>query len=478
MGNYETVIGLEVHLQLLTESKIFCGCSTQFGLLPNSSTCPVCLGLPGALPVLNEKVFFYATKTALALSCQIQDTIKFDRKNYYYPDLPKNFQISQYDKPLAYKGFLEIVSEGKKKKIGITRVHIEEDAGKLMHDSKKGCSLVDLNRTGMPLLEIVSESDLRSPEEAMLYLQNLKAILKYLRVSDCNMEEGSLRCDANISLRLRGEKKLGVKTELKNMNSFKAVRDALFYEVSRQREALETGGTIQQETRLWDENKKISIVMRTKEESHDYRYFPEPDLVPFMVDKKKVAEIKRALPELPEAKKERLMKQYALSDYDATVLTREVETALFFEDTVKFVNKPKDIANWISGDIAAYLKQSNRMINQTKLTPSNLALLISLIYSRQITGKIAKEILPEIFKKGTSPETIVSQRGLKQISDDDELAKVIDKVLFENSKSVSDYRRGKINAITYLIGQIMKATQGKANPQKVNEILKKMLGQT
>ncbi|MFH1381019.1 MAG: Asp-tRNA(Asn)/Glu-tRNA(Gln) amidotransferase subunit GatB [Candidatus Omnitrophota bacterium] len=475
MEKYETVIGLEVHVQLLTETKVFCGCSTKFGLLPNSSTCPVCLGLPGSLPVLNEKAFIYAIKTALALNCTIQDTIKFDRKNYYYPDLPKNFQISQYDKPLAYNGFLEIGKGDQKKKIGITRAHMEEDAGKLIHEPEKGFSLVDLNRAGTPLLEIVSEPDIRSPEDAVLYLQNLKAILKYLKVSDCNMEEGSLRCDANVSLRRVGEKKLGVKTELKNMNSFKAVRDALFYEVNRQSEALDNNEVIRQETRLWDENQKRTLVMRTKEESHDYRYFPEPDLVPFTVDKKEIAEIRRLLPELPQAKKERLIKEYSLNENDADILTREVETCEFFEKTASLVKDPKDAANWITGDIASYLKNTGQAINRSKLTYVYLADIINLIYSGEITGKIAKEILREVFTRGLAPKALVDKLDLRQMTDDGALEAAIDKVLAENSKSVNDYKSGKKNAITYLIGQIMKETKGKANPQKVNEAIKRKL---
>lgn len=475
MDKYEVVIGLEAHVQLSTESKVFCGCSTKFGLPANSSTCPVCLGLPGVLPVLNEKAFSYAIKTALALSCKIQDNIKFDRKNYYYPDLPKNFQISQYDKPLAYSGYLEVESAGGKKKIRINRVHLEEDAGKLMHDAKRGTSYVDFNRCGIPLLEIVSEPDLSSPEEASLYLQSLKTILQYIDVSDCNMEEGSLRCDANISVRPRGESSLGVKTELKNMNSFKAVRDALSYEAKRQGELLKKGDRVVQETRLWDEEKGITLSMRTKEETHDYRYFPEPDLVPLTVDRSEIEKIKRGLPELPQAKKKRFISRYALSEYDAGVLTRDMEISVFFEETARLVNRPKEITNWLSGDIASILNEKKATLKETRFKPEHLAELITIIRSEEITGKTAKEILPEVFDTGVSPRKIVSRKGLKQIKDTGELAAIVDSVLLENEKSVNDYKKGKKAALTFLVGQVMRKAKGKANPQKANEILREKL---
>ena len=472
---YEVVIGLEAHVQLFTESKAFCGCSTKFGLAPNSSTCPVCLGLPGVLPVLNKKAFLYAIKTALALNCRIQDIIKFDRKNYYYPDLPKNFQISQYDKPLAYSGYIEIEHNNAKKKIRITRVHLEEDAGKLMHDAGKGLSYVDFNRAGMPLLEIVSEPDMRSPEESYVYLQDLKAILQYLKVSDCNMEEGSLRCDANISVRLKNETALGVKAELKNMNSFKAVRDALSYEANRQVELLQKGEKIAQDTRLWNERKGITEVMRIKEEAHDYRYFPEPDLVPFTVDKKEVDKLKESLPELPQAKKKRFITLYGLSKYDAGVLTRDVEISDFFEEVVRIFNEPKEIANWLSGNIASILNEKKTTIGETRFKPAYLAELLELIRAEDITGKMAKEILPEIFKLGKSPKEIVRSKGLRQIKDTGELAGVVEAVLKENKKSVDDYKKGKVNALTFLVGQVMRKTKGQANPKKANEILRKKL---
>ena len=475
MKDYEVVIGLEVHVQLMTESKAFCGCSTKFGLPPNSSTCPVCLGLPGVLPVLNEKAFRYALKTGLALDCKVQDLIKFDRKNYYYPDLPKNFQISQYDKPLAYGGCLEIEKDGEKKVIRITRVHLEEDAGKLIHDDKNGVSYVDLNRAGTPLMEIVSEPDLRNPEDASLYLQTLKAILECLGVSDCNMEEGSLRCDANISMRVRGDEKLGVKTELKNMNSFKAVKDALTYEAERQKELLENGEKIIQDTRLWNDTKGITIAMRSKEESHDYRYFPEPDLVPFTVSEEEIKKLRESIPELPQAKTKRFIEEYGLSEYNAKSLTRDMKIAEFFEKTVNITKSPKEVANWLLGDISYILNEKKMSIEKTNLKPEHLSEILKLISSEEISGKIAKEILPEVFETGVLPSEIVLKKGLRQIKDGKEIDLVIESVIKENEKSVKDYKSGKTTALTFLIGQVMRKTKGKANPKIVNEILKKQL---
>ena len=475
MKDYEVVIGLEVHVQLMTESKAFCGCSTKFGLPPNSSTCPVCLGLPGVLPVLNEKAFRYALKTGLALDCKVQDLIKFDRKNYYYPDLPKNFQISQYDKPLAYGGCLEIEKDGEKKVIRITRVHLEEDAGKLIHDDKNGVSYVDLNRAGTPLMEIVSEPDLRNPEDASLYLQTLKAILECLGVSDCNMEEGSLRCDANISMRVRGDEKLGVKTELKNMNSFKAVKDALTYEAERQKELLENGEKIIQDTRLWNDTKGITIAMRSKEESHDYRYFPEPDLVPFTVSEEEIKKLRESIPELPQAKTKRFIEEYGLSEYNAKSLTRDMKIAEFFEKTVNITKSPKEVANWLLGDISYILNEKKVSIEKTNFKPEHLSEILKLISSEEISGKIAKEILPEVFETGVLPSEIVLKKGLRQIKDGKEIDLVIESVIKENEKSVKDYKSGKTTALTFLIGQVMRKTKGKANPKIVNEILKKQL---
>jgi len=472
---YETVIGLEAHVQLSTETKAFCGCSAKFGLPPNSSTCPVCLGLPGALPVLNEKAFFYAVKTALALSCKVQNFIKFDRKNYYYPDLPKNFQISQFDKPIACKGFLEIEQNGMKKKIGITRVHLEEDAGKLMHEAKKSVSYVDFNRAGVPLLEIVTEPDLRSPDEASAYLQALKTILQYLKVSDCNMEEGSFRCDANISVRPEGDTAFGTKAELKNINSFKSVRDALSYEVKRQSELAEKKAKITQETRLWDEAGGRTVSMRTKEESHDYRYFPEPDLIPLVESAEAIESVRRSLPELPAAKKKRFISSYSLGEYDANVLTRSQEMSDFFEETARLVMKPKEIANWLLGDVQSALNKKKTTIKRTALAPGHLAEIIKLMTSGEITGKIAKEILSEAVNTGASPLEVVRHKGLKQIKDIGEIDSLVRAVLKENQKSVQDYKKGKSNAIMFLIGQVMKKTKGKANPQKLKEILEERL---
>ncbi len=469
--NYEPVIGLEVHLQLATESKIFCGCSTKFGAPANTQTCPVCLGFPGTLPVLNRQALEYAIKTALALNCKISEFTKFDRKNYFYPDLPKGFQISQYDMPLAKNGYLNIGA----KKIGITRVHLEEDAGKLIHDQFKDSSLVDFNRTGMPLLEIVSEPDIFSPDEAYAYLGTLKSTLRYIDVSDCDMEKGSLRCDANISLRPVGEKKLGVKVELKNMNSFKGVKAALGYEVRRLGGILENGGRIVQETRLYDVQKEVTVGMRSKEDAHDYRYFPEPDLVPFTITEKEVLGIKATLPEFPLEKKARFMADYKLSDYDAGALTQEKSTAEYFEDCLTFYNAPKPFANWILSGISFELNERNVEIDQLGLPAERLASMVQMVDDGLISGRIAKEVLSEMIDKGLDADEIVQKKGLAQVSDADELEKVVDKVLTENKKTVTDFHKGKSNAVSFLIGQVMKKTKGKANPKIVNKLLKERL---
>ena len=475
--NYETVIGLEVHLQLATKTKAFCGCSTKFGQQPNSQTCPVCLGFPGSLPVLNEEAFNSAIKVALALSCQIQDLVKFDRKNYYYPDLPKNFQISQYDMPLSYDGLLDISSGDSKKRIRIKRVHLEEDAGKLIHPEDENYSLVDYNRTGIPLLEIVTEPDISSPQEAYDYLTKLKSILEYLRVSDCDMEKGSLRCDANISVRIKGETKLGTKVELKNMNSFKGVRLGLEYEVKRQVSLAEDGGKIVQETRLWNADKNVTTSMRTKEEAHDYRYFPEPDLVPFVVDKLTVQSIKENLPELPEAKAIRFMKEFGLSEYDANVITSQIDLAEYFEECAASYKNAKAIANWMMGDIMSELNTRNINIRQLGLSPAGLIGLLKMIDAGTISGKMAKEIVLEAIETKKGPEEIVGQKGLAQINDSAKLEEVIKLILTREAKSANDYRCGKKNALAFLVGQVMKETKGKANPTIVNEILKKTLGE-
>ncbi|MDP3804686.1 MAG: Asp-tRNA(Asn)/Glu-tRNA(Gln) amidotransferase subunit GatB [Candidatus Omnitrophota bacterium] len=475
--NYETVIGLEVHLQLATKTKAFCGCSTKFGSLPNSQTCPVCLGFPGSLPVLNEQAFLFSIKVALALDCRIQDLVKFDRKNYYYPDLPKNFQISQYDMPLSYNGSIEIaVKDELRKKIRIRRVHLEEDAGKLIHPKGESYSLVDYNRSGMPLLEVVTEPDMNSPDEAYEYLARLKAILEYLKVSDCDMEKGSLRCDANVSVRPQGSNKLGTKVELKNMNTFKGVRSALEYEVKRQTSALEEKASIVQETRLWNADKQVTTSMRSKEEAEDYRYLPEPDLVPFVVDKSLIQQVRESLPELPEARQERFIKIYEISRYDANVLTSQVDLADYFETCVKLYANPKRIANWLQGDIMAALNEKAINIKELGLSSDRFAGLLKMIDDGSISGKMAKDILREAIETKIDPQEIVNRKGLSQITDPKLIEGLVDLIIKREGKSANDYKAGKTNALTFLIGQIMKESRGKANPALVNEILRKRLG--
>ena len=474
---YEPVIGLEVHLQLATKTKVFCGCSTEFGNRPNSQACPVCLGFPGSLPKLNREAFRYAIKVALALNCEIQKLIKFDRKNYYYPDLPKNFQISQYDKPIAYDGSVTIASGGIAKKIRVRRVHLEEDAGKLIHDTPGDYSFVDYNRTGIPLLEIVTEPDLNSPDEAYQYLTNLKAILEYLEVSSCDMEKGTLRCDANISVKPKGASTLGSKVELKNMNSFKNVRDGLEYEVSRQIDAVSAGEKIIQETRLWDAEKCVTVPMRSKEEAHDYRYFPEPDLVPFVESGGVVEEMKKTIPELPEARMRRFKTEYGLSDYDAAVLVSEKAIADYFEKCAElYPEHGKVIANWTMGDIMAQLKGLKVTIDKIAVTPERLVELLKMIDEGTISGKIAKTVLVEIVEAKKGPRDIVKAKGLAQVSDSGQIEAMVKAVVEREEKSVTDYKNGKASAFTFLVGQVMKEAKGKANPAVVNQILKKMLG--
>jgi aspartyl-tRNA(Asn)/glutamyl-tRNA(Gln) amidotransferase subunit B len=464
----ETVIGLEVHLQLSTETKAFCSCSTEFGAPANTHTCPVCLGLPGSLPVLNKRVFEYAIRAAISVNCLISKVVKFDRKNYFYPDLPKNYQISQFDMPLAAKGYLEILDE--RKKINIRRIHLEEDAGKLMHDEKKGISLVDFNRSGIPLLEIVSEPDINSPQEAYEYLTALKSLLQYLEISNCNMEEGSLRCDANVSVRVPGDA-LGSKVELKNMNSFKALKEALQFEATRQNRLFNNNEKILQETRLWDEDSKNTVLMRTKEEAQDYRYFPEPDLVPFVIDEALIERIRADLPELPGEKKERFIKEYNLPSYDASVLTKDKAVSLFFEECCKLYENPKTISNWIMSELLMHLNEQGITISGMKLKAKSLIELFKLIDSNIISGKIAKEVFHEMVITNKEPIEIVNSKGLRQIVDEDSIKDVIKKVLKENPNVVADYANGKKNSFIYLVGQVMKETKGKANPQKTNELL-------
>ncbi len=476
---YEAVIGLEVHVQLNTETKIFCNCSTKFGAPPNTNVCPVCMGLPGVLPVLNQEVLKKAILAGLALNCKIAEFSKFDRKHYFYPDLPKNYQISQYDLPIAINGYLDINVNGTKKRIRIRRLHMEEDAGKLIHSEIEGVnySYVDFNRTGVPLIEIVSEPDISTPQEAHLYLQLLKNRMRYIEVSDCNMEEGSLRCDANVSVRPKGSSELGVKTEVKNMNSFKAVEKALDFEIKRQIELLEAGEKIVQETRLWDSSKEITVSMRSKEEAHDYRYFPEPDLVPIVVDKKWVEELRESLPEMPDEKFERYIKEFNIPENNAEIISSEKDIALFFEQCCKLYNNYKSISNWILSEILQYLNKTQKKMSElTNLTPENFVSLIKLIDKGEITSRVAKDIVPEIIEKGLSADKIVESKGLKQVSDTSEIEKLVDEVITEETEAVEKYKKGKTTVIGYLVGQVMKKSRGKANPKIATELFKQKLG--
>ena len=472
--NYEVVIGLEVHLHLKTRTKAFCGCSTEFGKEPNSQVCPVCLGFPGSLPVFNRVALDYAIKVALALNCKVQEYTKFDRKNYFYPDLPKDYQISQFDLPLSRDGFLEINQQGEIKRIGIIRVHIEEDAGKLIHRDE--VSLVDFNRAGIPLLEIVSEPEMNSAQEAHEYLVTLKSVIEYLDVSDCDMEKGSLRCDANISLRKKGDK-LGTKIELKNMNSFKAVKDALDFEIERQAELLDEGKNIIQETRLWDARELKTMPMRTKEEAQDYRYFPEPDLPPFIIERNKIEEIRKGIPELPGEKMLRFMKDYGLSEYDAKILVFSQRNADYAEKCFKAYPKPdkKPIVNWLVGPAFAATSQSRPEISDLNISPENLVELISFVEKAEISNLSAKLVFTEMIKTGKPPGTIISEKNLSQISDSGALNEIIELVIKENPRSASDYKAGKASALMFLVGQAMKKSQGKANPKVVQDILKRRL---
>ncbi len=478
--NYETVIGLEVHVQLDTKSKLFCACPTTFGSEPNRNTCPVCLGWPGSLPVLNEQALKFAVKTGLALNAEIAERLKFDRKNYFYPDLPKAYQISQFDMPVNKGGHLLIDlkrADGslEEKRIGITRAHLEEDAGKLVHEGVKDGSLVDYNRGGIPLLEIVSEPDLRSPEEAYAYLLALKAVLEYLEVSDCNMEEGSLRCDANVSIRPKGEAKFGTRVEIKNLNSFKAVQKAIQYEVERHTKVLESGEKISQETRLWNDDKGQTFLMRSKEEAHDYRYFPEPDLVPFTLSRESVEKIRATLPELPADRAKRLIRDHGLSPYDAYTLVQDRKLANYFEAAIKEKAGAKLTSNWIQSELLALLNSKKISIENSPVKPADLAGLVRLIENNTISGKIAKDVLPEMFETGKSAEAIVKEKGLVQVTDTKQIEEAVDKALAANPKSVEDFRAGKQQALGFLVGQVMKETKGKANPKMVNEILEKKL---
>ncbi len=478
MSQYEAVIGLEVHVELKTKSKIFCDSTTEFGGEPNTHVCPVCLGLPGVLPVVNKKVVEYAVRAALALNCEIAEFSKFDRKNYYYPDMPKNYQISQYDLPIAKNGYLEIETEGGVKRIGITRVHMEEDTGKLVHRgtiTTTPYSLVDYNRAGVPLIEIVSEPDLRTPEEARRYMEKLKAVIQYTGVSDCKMEEGSLRCDVNVSVRPAGSPAFGTKIEIKNLNSFRSLQRALEYEIARQMDVLEEGGVLVQETRTWDEERGVTLPLRTKEQAHDYRYFPEPDLVPLVIDRQWVEEIRRTLPELPDARRRRYIEEYGLSPYDAGIITGTVELSDFFEACLASYPQPKTVCNWLMGELLRLLNATGTEMSHCRLKPEQLAAMLALIDQGTISGKIAKTVFEEMFATGKDPDTIVREKGLVQISDEGALAALVDEVIAQNPKTVEDYRSGKEKALGFLVGQVMKATRGKANPEIVNRLLKEKL---
>ncbi len=478
LDRYEMVCGVEVHVELATRTKIFCGCSTEFGGEQNTHVCPVCLGLPGVLPVLNREVVDLAIKAGLALNCEIADFSKFDRKNYFYPDAPKNYQTSQYDLPINKKGWLDIEVEGEKKRIGITRAHMEDDAGKLVHSgetiSTSFESYVDYNRTGVPLLEIVSEPDMRSIPEALAFLEELVSVIQYTEVSDCRMEQGSVRFDVNLSLRPKGQGEFGTRTETKNLNSFSSVRRCMEYEIERQAQLLDDGEAVTQETRTWDEGKGITLSLRSKEEAHDYRYFPEPDLVPIVIDREWVERIRKTLPEMPAARRERL-KSLGLTEYDAGVITSSKGMSDFFDTALKGYSDVKTLANWVMGDFSRLLNVKQLRVEDSPVTPTQLAELLELINKGTISGKIAKNVIEEMFESGKAPAVIIKEKGLAQISDEAALLKLVDEVISANPQSVEDFKAGKERAIGFLVGQIMKATKGQANPGVVNTLLKEQL---
>jgi aspartyl-tRNA(Asn)/glutamyl-tRNA(Gln) amidotransferase subunit B len=478
LTKYETVIGLEVHVQLGTNTKIFCGCPNEFGSAPNTNVCPVCLGLPGALPVISRRAVELAVSAGLAFRCHINPSSRFARKNYFYPDLPKGYQISQYDQPLAEHGHLDILTEAGKKRIGVTRVHMEDDAGKSVHDGFRDSdryTYVDLNRSGTPLIEIVSEPDLRSSDEAYAYMTEIKQVLQYIGVSDCDMEKGQLRCDANVSVRLRGAEKFGTRAEIKNLNSFRFLKLAVEYEVERQIELVESGGTVIQETRLFNVETGQTVSMRSKEQAHDYRYFPEPDLVPLRISEHWLNEIKAKLPELPADRRERFIATYNLREYDAQVLTLTRETGDYFEAAAAVSGDGRNTSNWVVGDLMALLKAAGKEITDSPVPAKHLGELVALINKGELSGKLAKEILPKMFETGDAPSVIMEREGLKQISDTGALEKIVDEVLSANPKQVEQYKSGKNAVMGFLVGQVMKASRGQANPNAVTDVLKSKL---
>lgn len=473
--DYEVVVGLEVHAELSTKSKIYCSCTTEFGGEVNTHCCPICIGMPGTLPVLNKKVVEYAIKAGLAMNCEIPEFSKQDRKNYFYPDLPKAYQISQYDLPLCRNGHVDIEVNGEKKRIGITRIHIEEDAGKLLHDERGTSSLVDYNRGGVPLIEIVTEPDMRSAEDARAFLEKVKAILQYTGTSDCKMQEGSLRADVNLSVRPKGQKEFGTRTEIKNLNSFRAVVRAIEAEAKRHIDELESGEELIQETRRWDDAKGISYSMRSKEEAHDYRYFPDPDLVPIVVDKDWLEEIRQSIPELPEARKRRYMDEYGLPEYDSSILTSSKALSDFFEEAASKAKNAKAVSNWIMGDLMRRMKERDIEIEDVPFPAAYLAKLVEMIDKGIVSGTIAKKVFNRMFDSGKDPASIVKEEGLEVVSDEGMLLAVVRKVIENNPQSVADYKNGKEKAFGFLMGQAMKETRGKADPQLINKLLREEL---
>lgn len=478
IAKYETVVGLEVHCQLGTRTKIFCGCATSFGAAPNSNVCPVCLGLPGALPVLSREAVELALRGAISLNCAINSVSRFARKNYFYPDSPKGYQISQYDQPLAEHGFVDISIEGQLKRIGITRIHMEDDAGKSQHDGFRDSerfTYVDLNRCGAPLIEIVSEPDMRSADEAFEYMTQVKQTLQFVEASTCDMEKGHLRCDANVSVRLRGAEKFGTRAEVKNLNSFRFLKQAIDCEVARQVAILESGGTIHQETRLFNSETGETVAMRSKEDAHDYRYFPEPDLAPLRISDEWLATVRSGMPELPSAKRARFVSEYGLREYDADVITATRALSEYFEVVGTVSGDAKIAANWVMGDLAGLLKTAGREIADSPVSAVHLGELVGLVVRGELTGKLAKDVLPKMFESGEAPATIVDREGLKTISDAGALGRIVDEVIAASPKQVEQYRAGKTTVIGYLVGQVMKASRGQAEPAAVNELLKSKL---